>query len=115
MEAYQPELVKVTYVTKDLIKVTSDKVPFIIANPQDKDDLVKLQKVIRTLISLCEGTKKGPGRPSAAPKHISQRLGVVKTSSDPDNIVEAEIHYPEAFQKFICGVLKSSCVNYVYF
>ncbi len=58
------DLVKVTYVSKDLIKVTNEGIPFIIANPSDKEDLIKLQKVVRTLISLCEGTKKGPGRPS---------------------------------------------------
>jgi hypothetical protein len=91
------DLVKVTYVAKDLIKVTNDKIPFIIANPSDKEELMKLHKIIRTLISLCEGSKKGPGRPSQAPKNISQRLGVVRAPNDPENIIEAEIHYPEAF------------------
>lgn len=36
------DLVKVTYVAKELIKVTNEGVPFIIANPHDKDDLIRL-------------------------------------------------------------------------
>ena len=41
MESYS-DLVKVTYVTKELVKVTSEGIPFIIANPSDKDELNRL-------------------------------------------------------------------------